>query len=160
MPKSIDKGVIFLENAYKLTEEGGRFGIILSNSIASISEWENIRKWLIERVRIVGLFDLPANTFGETGVATTVIIAYKPKLNENHLLEADYEVIIKEIENIGYEVKTVKRIITFKPQFLINEETFEHRNTLEEDFSEMQEEFKEFLKRQELEIKDAFNLNL
>ena len=67
---------------------------------------------------------------------------------------------IKEIENIGYEVKTVKRIITFKPQFLINEETFEHTNTLEEDFSEMQEEFKEFLKRQELEIKDAFNLNL
>ncbi len=160
LPKSIDKGVIFLENAYKLLEEGGRFGIVLSNSIASIAEWENIRKWLIERVRIVGLFDLPANTFGETGVATTVIIAYKPKSSEKHLLDADYEVFIKEVENIGYEVKTVKRTITFKPQFLINEETFEHTSKLEEDFSTMQDEFKEFLKRQELEIKNAFNFKI
>lgn len=152
--------MIFLENAYKLLEEGGRFGIVLSNSIASIAEWENIRKWLIERVRIVGLFDLPANTFGETGVATTVIIAYKPKSSEKHLLDADYEVFIKEVENIGYEVKTVKRTITFKPQFLINEETFEHTSKLEEDFSTMQNEFKEFLKRQELEIKNAFNFKI
>ena len=159
LPKSIDKGVIFLENAYKLLEEGGRFGIVLSNSIASIAEWENIRKWLIERVRIVALFDLPANTFGETGVATTVIIAYKPKSSEKHLLDADYEVFINEVENIGYEVKTVKRIITFKPQFLINEETFEHTSKLEEDFSAMKNEFNEFLMRQELEIKNAFNFN-
>ncbi|WP_262897856.1 N-6 DNA methylase [Maribacter dokdonensis] len=136
------------------------FGIVLSNSIASIAEWENIRKWLIERVRIVGLFDLPANTFGETGVATTVIIAYKPKSSEKYLLDADYEVFIKEVENIGYEVKTVKRTITFKPQFLINEETFEHTSKLEEDFSTMQDEFKEFLKRQELEIKNAFNFKI
>lgn len=160
LPKSLDKGVIFLENAYKLLEEGGRMGIVLSNSIASIKEWENVRAWLIERMRIVGLFDLPANTFGETGVATTVIIAYKPKSSELHILQDDYEVYIKEIEKIGYEVKTVKRTITFKPQFIINEDTFEHTSKLDQEFTTMQEEFKEFLKRQELEIKEAFNLNL
>ena len=65
----------------------------------------------------------------------------------------------QEVENIGYEVKTVKRTITFKPQFIINEETFEHTSKLDEDFSIMQEEFKEYLKRQELEIKNAFNLD-
>lgn len=159
LPNSMDMGVIFLENAYKLLEEGGRMGIVLSNSIASISEWENVRKWLIERMRIVALFDLPANTFGETGVATTVIVAYKPKNDEKHLLDNDYEIFIKEIESIGYEVKTVKRTITFKPQFIINEDTFEHTSQLDEDFSSMQNEFQEFLKRQELEIKNAFNLD-
>jgi type I restriction enzyme M protein len=159
LPKSMDMGVIFLENAYKLLEEGGRMGIVLSNSIASIKEWENVRAWLIERVRIVGLFDLPANTFGETGVATTIVIAYKPKSSETHLLDNDYEVFIKEVDSIGYEVKTVKRTITFKPQFLVNEETFEDTSKLDEDFTTMQIEFKEFLKRQELEIKRAFNFN-
>ena len=159
LPNSMDMGVIFLENAYKLLEEGGRMGIILSNSIASISEWENVRKWLIERMRIVALFDLPANTFGETGVATTVIIAYKPKNDEKHLLDNDYEIFIKEVERIGYEVKTVKRTITFKPQFIINEDTFEHTSKLDEDFSSMQNKFQEFLKRQELEIKNAFNID-
>ena len=152
-------GVIFLENAYKLLEEGGRMGIVLSNSIASISEWENVRKWLIERMRIVALFDLPANTFGETGVATTVIVAYKPKNDEKYLLDNDYEIFIKEVESIGYEVKTVKRTITFRPQFVINEDTFEHTSKLDEDFSSMQNEFQEFLKRQELEIKNAFNID-
>ncbi|MBF7090200.1 N-6 DNA methylase [Flavobacterium sp. ALJ2] len=159
LPNSMDMGVIFLENAFKLLEDGGRMGIVLSNSIASISEWENVRTWFIERMRIVGLFDLPANTFGETGVATTVIIAYKPKADEKHLLDNDYEIFIKEVENIGYEVKTVKRTITFKPQFVINEETFEHTSQLDEDFSIMQKEFKEFLKRQELEIKNGFNFD-
>ena len=159
LPKSMDMGVIFLENAFKLLEDGGRMGIVLSNSIASIKEWENVRNWLIERMRIVGLFDLPANTFGETGVATTVIVAYKPRPNERKLLDNDYEVFIKEIENIGYEVKTIKRTITFQPQFIINEDTFEHTSKLDEDFSTMQSEFHEFLKRQEIEIKNAFNID-
>jgi len=158
LPNTMDNGVLFLENSYKLLEDGGRMGIILSNSIASIKEWENVRTWLLERMRIVALLDLPANTFGETGVATTVIIAYKPKEDEKHLLDNDYEVFIKEIENIGYEVKTIQRTIHFKPQFMINEETFENTSNLEEDFTVMIAEFKEYLKRQEEEIKEAFHL--
>lgn len=158
LPNTMDNGALFLENAYKLLEDGGRMGIILSNSIASIKEWENIRMWLLSKVRIVALFDLPANTFGETGVATTVIVAYKPKENEQHLLTNDYEVFIKEIENIGYEVKTVQRAVHFQPQFIINEETFEHTSDLEEDFTSMISEFKEYLQRQEEEIKNAFHL--
>jgi type I restriction enzyme M protein len=123
-PKSIDLGVIFLENAYKLLKPGGRMAIILSNSIASISRWEEVRKWFINKVRIVALFDLPANTFGESGVATTIFIAYKPKDEERGILKEDYEVYIREITNIGYTVKTKKRIIIMSPIFAINENTF------------------------------------
>jgi type I restriction enzyme M protein len=159
-PDSMDMGVLFLENAYKILEDGGRMGIVLSNSIASIKEWQNVRKWFIERMRIVATFDLPANTFGETGVATTVIIAYKPTAEQKHLLSKDYEVFVKEIQNIGYEVKTVKRSVHFAPQYIINEETFEKTNQLNEDFSAMQSEFREFLQRQEEEIKKAFHLDL
>lgn len=160
LPKSMDMGAIFLENAFKILEDGGRMAIVLSNSIASIKEWENVRKWLLERMRIVGVFDLPSNTFGETGVSTTVIIAYKPKKDEKKILNNNYEIFIKEVDNIGYEVKTVNRTVTFKPQFIINEETLEHTSELDEDFTEMQRNFKEFLKRQELAVKKAFNLGL
>jgi type I restriction enzyme M protein len=158
-PNSIDTGVLFLENTYKLLEEGGRMGIVLSNSIASIQEWQNVRSWLVERMRIVALFDSPANTFGETGVATTIIIAYKPKEEEKHLLTQNYEVFIKEIENIGYEVKTIKRTVTFKPVFVIDETTFERTSKINEDFTTMLKEYKEFMQRQEIEIKEAFHLS-
>lgn len=159
-PNSMDMGVLFLENAYKSLEHGGRMGIVLSNSIASINEWKNVRKWLIERMRIIAIFDLPSNTFGESGVATTVIIAYKPKLNEKFLLNANYEVFIKNVESIGYEVKKVQRSIIFQPQYIINEDTFERIDKIDEDFSEMQIEFNEFLKRQKEEIKKAFNFQI
>ena len=161
LPKSMDMWVLFLENAYKQLEEWGRMWIVLSNSIASIREWESVRARFISKMRIVALFDLPWNTFWETWVATTIIVAYKPtkKEIEKWLLDNDYEVFVREIENIGYEVKTKQRVIEFQPQYIINEETFENTNKLMEDFTDMQKDFIEYLKRQESEIKDAFHLD-
>lgn len=124
-PNSIDLGIIFLENAYKSLKEGGRMAIVLSNSIASIQSWKTVRGWFMDKMRIVALFDLPSKTFGETGVSTTVIIAYKPKSNEQRLLIDDYEIFTKEIVNLGYEVKTKDRIIVMPPIYKIDEEKFE-----------------------------------
>ncbi len=161
LPKSMDMWVLFLENAYKVLEEWWRMSIILSNSIASIKEWESVRSWFISKMRIVALFDLPSNTFWETGVATTIITAYKPTKQEllNWILDKNYEVFIKEIENIWYEVKTVKRAIEFKPTYIINEETFENTNKILEDFTSLHKDFQDFLNRQEEEIKIAFHIN-
>lgn len=161
LAKSMDTWVLFLENTYKTLEEGWRLAIVLSNSIASIKEWENIRKWFIAKTRIVALVDLPSNTFGETWVATTVIFAYKPTNEEilNGILEKDYEVFVKEIENTGYEVKTVNRAVEMKATYIINEETFETTDEIKEDFSKMFIDFKDFLLRQEEEIKKAFYLD-
>lgn len=157
MPKSMDMWVIFLENAYKLLEEWGRMWIVLSNSIASIKEWQSVRKWFISKMRIVSLFDLPSNTFWETWVSTTVIIAYKPKENELDMLGEDYEVFVREIENIWYEVKTKDRIVNFEPKFIIDEETFENTWKLKDDFPLMIKDFKEWMKWQRKELKKAFN---
>ena len=75
----IDLGVVFLENAYRVLKENGRMGIVLSNSIASIDTHKIARKWLMDKMRIVAIFDLPANVFAETGVNTSIIVAYKPR---------------------------------------------------------------------------------
>ena len=93
----IDLGIVFLENAYRILKEGGRLGIVLSNSIASIDSHRIARKWLMENMRIVALFDMPANVFAETGVNTTIIVAYKPKRHElERLKESNYE----KVENL------------------------------------------------------------
>jgi len=76
---NIDLGVVFLENACQILKPEGRLAIVLSNSIASINRWQKVREWLMDRMRIVALFDLPANVFAETGINTTLIVAYKPK---------------------------------------------------------------------------------
>ena len=154
-PKSIDMGILFLENIYKITKPGGRFAIVLSNSIASIDSWAKVRMWLLDKVRLVALLDLPQNSFGETGVATTVIIAYKPKESEkNTLLDEDYEVFAREIKYTGYEVQTVQRNIVFEP--IKDPITFEDTGRLKEDFTEMLSDFNEYMKSQHAIIKKAF----
>jgi type I restriction enzyme M protein len=67
-------------------------------------------------MRVVALFDLPANVFADTGVNTTLIIAYKPSSKELEKLNKNsYNVFVKDIQNVGYEVRTSKRVKFYNP---------------------------------------------
>ena len=161
--KKIDLGVIFLENAYRLLKPNGRLGIVLSNSIASIESHKEARKWLMEKMRVVAIFDLPPNVFAEAGVNTSIIIAYKPDDKEfERLKKQNYEIFFKDIKNVGYEVKTRKKVKTFVPIFKINYDNFEieidseGRIKLEEEFTETIQEFKDWCKSQESTLQDLF----
>ena len=138
-------------------------GIVLSNSIASIDSHKIARKWLIDKMRIVAIFDLPANVFAETGVNTSIIVAYKPNKKElKKLKEADYQVFARNIKKVGYEVKTNKRVKYFSPTYKINYETFDieidsNGNALiDEEFSATIAEFKNWCLGQEKQLQDIF----
>ncbi|MFH1527478.1 MAG: N-6 DNA methylase [Bacteroidota bacterium] len=161
--KWIDLGLVFLENAYRILNKGGRMGIIVSNSIASIDRWNKSRQWLMEKMRIVALFDLPANVFADTGVNTTLIVAYKPKGNElKKLQESNYDIFVKDIKKVGYEVRTSKRVKYFNPIYKINEKTFEIEQDeegnplLDEEFTENITEFRKWCLGQEKTLQDLF----
>jgi putative type I restriction-modification system, M subunit len=159
----IDMGVIFLENAYRILSDNGRMGIVLSNSIASIDSHKIARKWLLENMRVVAIFDLPANVFAETGVNTSIIVAYKPTKNRLEKLQnSNYEVFFKNIENVGYEIKTKKRVKVFESKYQINFDNFQVNMSgdgspiLDEDFSGTVSEFRKWCLGQESEIVDLF----
>jgi type I restriction enzyme M protein len=159
----IDPGLIFLENAYRVLKDNGRIGIVLSNSIASIDRWEEARRWLIEKMRIVALFDLPANIFADTGVNTTLVVAYKPKDSELKTLQkTNYSIFAKDIKKVGYEVRTSNRVKKFNPLYKINEQTFEVEQNekgeplLDEEFTSTIKEFKEWCLGQEKQLQDLF----
>lgn len=159
----IDLGVVFLENAYRILKENGRMGIVLSNSIASIDTHKIARKWLMDKMRIVAIFDLPANVFAETGVNTSIIVAYKPSEKELvKLKEQNYQVFFRGIEKVGYEVKTSKRVKFFAPTYKIDYETFEikideeGRALRDEEFTETIADFKKWCLLQEKQLQDIF----
>jgi type I restriction enzyme M protein len=161
--KWIDPGLIFLENAYRILDENGRLGIILSNSLASIDRWEKARQWILSNMRIVALFDLPANVFADTGVNTTLIVAYKPSKKElKKLQENNYDIFIKNITKVGYEVRTSKRVKYFNPIYKINENTFEIEQgedgspLLDEEFTTTIGEFKDWCLSQEKTLQELF----
>jgi type I restriction enzyme M protein len=158
-----DLGVVFLENAYHCLKEEGRLAIVLSNSIASINRWQEVREWALERMRIVALFDLPANVFAETGVNTTLLVAYKPKPSElPKLLSEGYTVFVRDIKAVGYEKRTSKRNVYFKPVYRIDESTFEIQTdaeghpVLDEDFTQALTDFKGWALGQEETLQRIF----
>ena len=80
----------------------------------------------MEKMRVVAIFDLPANVFAETGVNTSIIVAYKPSPQKLRKLQKDnYVIFSRDIRKVGYEVKTVKRVKVFSPVYKINCSTFE-----------------------------------
>ena len=159
----LDLGVLFLENAYRILKENGRVGIVLSSSIAGIDTHIKAREWLMQKMRIVALFDLPSNTFAETGVNVTILVAYKPKKEELARLRQDnYQIFVKSIENLGYKVVTKDRNKSFQPVYKINPQTFEAqidengKARIDEDFTQTITEFKEWCKFQEQDLQDIF----
>lgn len=159
----IDLGVVFLENAYRILKDNGRLGIVLSNSIASIDSHRIARQWLMDKMRIVAMFDMPANVFAETGVNTTIIVAYKPSDDELERLKGqNYEIFVRDIQKVGYEVKTSKRVKFFSPIYKINYETFETEidqdgnPVLDEDFTQTITDFRNWCVGQEKTLQDLF----
>ena len=163
-PKSgLDLGVVFLENAVRTLKIGGRFGIVLSNSIASNKSFQFARSWLLDNTRVVAIIDLPENIFAETGVNTTIIIGYKPKKSDlKKLINQDYKVFCREVKNVGYTKKTSNRNVYFEKQYILNEKTFETvtneegESVTNEDFTKIISEFKEWCLFQETPLKKKF----
>jgi len=159
----IDLGWVFLENAYHILAEEGRLGIVLSNSITSIDRWEKARKWLIQKMRIVALFDLPANVFADTGVNTTLLVAYKPESKELEKLNKDgYEVFVRDIRKIGYEIRTSRRVKFYNSVYKINGRSFKvvtdkiGNPLFDEEFTTTIEKFRKWTLGQEETLKNLF----
>jgi type I restriction enzyme M protein len=163
--KSMDLGVLFLENAYHVIAENGRMGIIVSNAIASEEQWLDVMKWFMERMRVVALFDLPSEVFAETGVNTTLIIAYKPKKDELETLKGqNYEIFIKDVNKVGYKKTKVKKNIVFNPLYKIDFTTFDimidenGSPILDEEFTQTIKDFRNWATSQEETLQKLFVL--
>ena len=106
---------------------------------------------------------MPENVFAETGVNTTILVGYKPsKKRLDELISDDYSVFTRDIKNVGYKKKTSKRTVKFDNDYALNPETFETitnsegESVLNEDFSRIIKEFKEWCVNQELDLKKLF----
>ena len=106
---------------------------------------------------------MPPQIFAEAGVSPTIIVAYKPTADELAKLKSEnYEIFSREIKKVGYEVKTIKKVKTFVPQYKINPETFETMINddgtpmLDEEFTETIRNFKQWCNKQEDTLKRLF----
>ncbi len=75
---SVKRDTLFLERAFSFVRDGGRFAIVLPQGKFNNTKEERIRKFIMERGRILAVVGLDENTFRpHTGTKTSVLFVQK-----------------------------------------------------------------------------------
>ncbi len=82
---------LFVEAAWKFLKPGGILAIVLPDSILNNPSLEFIRRWLLNRTRVIASIDLPKETFADSGGVPnpSVLMVQRLTRDEMKLAEAN-----------------------------------------------------------------------
>ena len=139
--KKQEIGIIFIERSLNLLKDGGvAFMIVPSGYLGNSNNNSiNLRKYLL-KYRIISILRLPSNSFSRsgTGVSTSLIIINKT------IQSTDYDIHIKDIKNIGYELNKRNTPLRFKKkkgEYILDSD---NSPILENDFEYIKNEISNF----------------
>ena len=93
--------ILFIERCYHLLEYGGRMAIVLPDGVFGNNKLGYIRKFIMQRFRIVAVIDIPLETFmPNTGTKTSILVAQKLKPQD---IPTDYPVFMCVAETCGHD---------------------------------------------------------
>lgn len=103
--------VLFIERCVQFLRPGGKLAIVVPNSILSAPgiEYASVRKWILDRCRIVASVDLDQDTFQpNNGTSTSVLFLAKKSVEETQretlsgYIE-DYDVFFAVVDKVGHD---------------------------------------------------------
>ena len=93
--------ILFIERCYQLLKNGGRMAIVLPDGVFGNNQLGYIRRFIMERFRLVAVIDIPLETFmPNTGTKTSILIVQKMKKAD---IPADYPVFMCVAETCGHD---------------------------------------------------------
>jgi len=93
--------ILFIERCMQLLKDGGRMAIVLPDGIYGNKQLGYIRKWLLNKARIVAIIDVPVETFmPNTPTKTTIMVLQKLP---SHLIPEDYPIFMAVAETCGHD---------------------------------------------------------
>ena len=106
---SVPPEQLFIERCLQFLKPGGRLAIVLPDSILSNPGLGHIRRWLLEKTRIVASIDLHVDTFQpRNGTQTSVLILQKKaqeEINEERYARrlTPYNIFMTMVETVGHD---------------------------------------------------------
>lgn len=93
--------ILFIERCLQLLKDGGRMAIVLPDGIYGNNQLGYIRHWMLKKVRIVAIIDVPAETFmPNTPTKTTIMVVQKMSSNK---IPKDYPIFMAIAETCGHD---------------------------------------------------------
>lgn len=107
-------GLLFIELGLKILKKNGfLFAIVPNGYLGNCSSiYLKLRKLIIETYKVVGIIELPVNSFSRsgTGVSTSILIIK----NQNCDQREDYPIFISQSKTIGYVLNKKNTPIKYK----------------------------------------------
>jgi len=93
--------ILFIERCLQFLNEKGKMAIVLPDGCFGNESLSYLRAWLLEHVKIIGVIDLPLETFlPNTGTKTSVLLCKKAPIEE---INKDYPVFMCIAETCGHD---------------------------------------------------------
>jgi len=97
--------VLFIEACYDFLKEGGKMAIVLPDGILGNPNMLQVRKWILEKFKILASIDLPIEAFlPQVGVQASLLFLEKKTELEKQLAQEndeEYEVFMAIAEKLG-----------------------------------------------------------
>lgn len=93
--------ILFIERCYQLLKDGGRMAIVLPEGIYGNNLLGYIRKYLLEKGRILAIIDVPIETFMPNTATKTSILVFQKLKEEN--IPNNYPIYMTIAETCGHD---------------------------------------------------------
>jgi type I restriction enzyme M protein len=149
--------ILFIERCIQLLKEGGRMAIVLPNGNFENPSLEYLRYYIKLKTKILAIVNLPQETFIPfgTGVKTSLLFLEKDTLN----LTKQYPIFFGRITKLGYQGNKNGTPIYRKDKYgQIIKDSY-GQPVLDEDFSKIITNYKDFINGKLIENDNAFSIN-
>ncbi len=102
--------ILFIEACYEFLKPGGKMAIVLPDGILGNPNTESVRKWILERFKLLVSIDLPVEAFmPQVGVQTSLLFLQKKTDAERTVPidKEDYDVFMAIVEKVGKDRRGV-----------------------------------------------------
>lgn len=93
--------ILFIERCLQLLKEGGRMAIVLPEGIYGNSQLGYIRRWLLEKGRVLAIIDIPLETFMPNTSTKTSVLVFQKLSKEN--IPDNYPIYMAVAETCGHD---------------------------------------------------------
>ncbi|RPI16396.1 MAG: SAM-dependent DNA methyltransferase [Ignavibacteriae bacterium] len=149
--------ILFIERCLNLLKEGGRMCIVLPNGHFENSSLEYLRFFIKKNALILGIVNLPQETFIPygTGVKTSLLFLKKDSSN----IRKNYSIFFSKIKKIGYQGNKNGTPIYQKDKFGNIIKDINKNSLVDEDLSKVINEYKIFQDTNIVNTDNSFKLN-
>ena len=148
--------ILFVEQCLNLLKENGKMAIVLPNGHFENPSLNYLRQFIKTNAKILGIVTLPQETFIPygTGIKTSLLFIQKKTHN---FLEEDYNIFFGKITKLGYNGNK-NASPTFKHDDNGNLIESNGQYVIDEDFSEVLNDYQEFLKNGFVKSNNSYSI--